>query len=84
LKNLFFAAMLKVNDENSRIRIQDPDPNLDPLVRGMDPRIQIHPKMLWIRNTGQGYGSANPDSYQNFMDPQQCSKKIILSFKIIF
>jgi hypothetical protein len=42
----------KVNDENSRIRIQDPDP--DPLVRGMDPRIQIriHPKMSWIRNTG--------------------------------
>jgi hypothetical protein len=40
---------LKVNDEyrrfGSRIRIQDPDP--DPLVRGMDPRIQIriHPKM---------------------------------------
>jgi hypothetical protein len=26
---------LKVNDENSRIRIQDPDS--DPLVRGMDP-----------------------------------------------
>jgi hypothetical protein len=34
---------LKVNDENSRIRIQDP------LVRGIDPRIRIririHPKM---------------------------------------
>jgi hypothetical protein len=45
---------LKVNDENSRIRIQDPDPNPDPLVRGMDPRIRIriHPKMSWIRNTG--------------------------------
>jgi hypothetical protein len=43
---------LKVNDENSRILIQDPDP--DPLVRGIDPRIQIriHPKMSWIRNTG--------------------------------
>jgi hypothetical protein len=24
--------------------IQDPDPNPDPLVRGMDPRIRIHPK----------------------------------------
>ncbi len=83
---MFFAAILKVNDEKNRIRIQDPDPNLDTLVRGMDPRIRlrIHPKMLWIRNTGQGYGSANPDSFQNFMDPQQCSKKIILSFKIIF
>ncbi len=42
---------MKVNDENSRTRIQDPDP--DPLVRGMDPRIRIriHPKMSWIRNT---------------------------------
>ncbi len=51
---------MKVNDENSRIRIQDPDPdpnpdpNPDPLVRVMDPRIRIriHPKMSWIRNTG--------------------------------
>jgi hypothetical protein len=38
---------LKVNDENSRIRIQDPDP----YVGGMDPRIRIHTKMSWIRNT---------------------------------
>ncbi len=30
---------------------QDPDPNPDPLVRGMDPRIRIHSKMSWIRNT---------------------------------
>ena len=51
LKNKFFAGILKVNDQNSRIRIQDPDP--DPLVRGMDPRIRIHPKMSWIRNTGR-------------------------------
>ncbi len=52
LKINFFAGILKVNDENSRIRIQDPDP--DPLVWGMDPRIRIriHPKMSWIRNTG--------------------------------
>jgi hypothetical protein len=53
-KKLFFVGTLKVYDENSRIRIQDPD--LDPLVRGMDPRIQsrirIHTKMSWIRNTG--------------------------------
>jgi hypothetical protein len=28
----------------------DPDP--DPLVRGMDPRIRIHSKISWIRNTG--------------------------------
>ncbi len=53
LKNYFFAGILKVTDENSRIRIQDPDPNPDPdpSVRGMDLRIRIHPKMSWIRNT---------------------------------
>ncbi len=56
LKNFIFADILKVNDENSRIRIQDPDP--DPLVRGMDPRIRIriHPKMSWIRNTAENIG----------------------------
>ncbi len=44
VKNLFFAGILKLNDENSRIRIQDSDP--DPLVRSMDPRIRIriHPQ----------------------------------------
>jgi hypothetical protein len=54
VNNYFFAGILKVNDENSSIRIQDPDPNPDPLIRGMDPRIRIriHPKMSWIRNTG--------------------------------
>jgi hypothetical protein len=46
-KNL---GILKVNDENSRIRIQEPD--ADPFVRGMDPRIRIHTKMSRIRNTG--------------------------------
>jgi hypothetical protein len=39
VKNSFLAGILKVNDENSRIRIQYSDP--DPLVRGMDPRIRI-------------------------------------------
>jgi hypothetical protein len=37
------SCILKVNDENSRIRIQDLDP--DPLVRGMDPWVRIHTKM---------------------------------------
>ncbi len=51
-QKLFFVGILKVNDEKSRIRIQDSDP--DPLVRGMDPRIRIriHSKMSWIRSTG--------------------------------
>jgi hypothetical protein len=50
-QKLFFIGILKVNDEKSRIRIQDPDP----LVRDMDPRIRIriHSKMSWIRNTAQ-------------------------------
>ncbi len=30
----------------------DTDQNPDPSVRGMDPRIRIHNKMSWIRNTG--------------------------------
>jgi hypothetical protein len=34
-KNCFFVGILKVNDEKSRIRIQDPDP--DPLQNVMDP-----------------------------------------------
>ncbi len=49
--NLFFVCILKVNDES-----KDPHPDPDPLVRGMDPRIRIHTKMSWIRNTGlQGH-----------------------------
>jgi hypothetical protein len=36
-----------------RIQIQDPDP--DPLVRGMDPRIRIRTKMSWIRKTAHLY-----------------------------
>jgi hypothetical protein len=45
VKKLFFAGILKANEENT----QDPDT----LVRGMDPpiRIRIHTKMSWIRNT---------------------------------
>ncbi len=45
------SALLKVNDENSRTLV--PNPESDPLVRGMDPRIRIriHTKMSWIRNT---------------------------------
>ncbi len=60
---MFFAGILKVNDENNRIRFQDPDP--DPLVRGMDPRIRIHPKMSWIRNTVKKAPVPDPD-------PQHC------------
>jgi hypothetical protein len=51
LLNYFFVDILKFNDKNSRIRIQDPDPS----VRDMDPRIRIHTKMSWIRNTVYNY-----------------------------
>jgi hypothetical protein len=46
-KLVFCVGTLNVEDENSRIRIQDP------LVRDMDrwTRIRIHTKMSWIRNT---------------------------------
>jgi hypothetical protein len=51
VKTFLYVGFFKVNDENSRIRIQDPDP----VVRGLDPRIRIririHIKMSWIRNT---------------------------------
>jgi hypothetical protein len=48
LTNLFFVGILKVNDENGRIRIQD----LDPLIIGMDPRIliRVHTKILHCKN----------------------------------
>ncbi len=51
----FFVGVLKVNDENSRIRIRNPDPY--PLVRGMDSGIRnrIYTKMSWIRNTDDKY-----------------------------
>ncbi len=45
-KNLVFCWRL----EGQWRKQQDPDP--DPLVRGMDPRVRIHTKMSWIRNTG--------------------------------
>jgi hypothetical protein len=42
---LFFVGVLKINE-------QEPDPNPDPdPIGGMDPRIRIHTKMSWIRNT---------------------------------
>jgi len=49
--------MTKIAGSGSRIRM-DPDP--DPLVRSMDPRIRIHPKMSWIKNTAF-HPDADPD-----------------------
>jgi hypothetical protein len=50
-KTLFFVASWRSMTKNNRIRT----PASDPLVRGIDPRIQIririHTKMSWIRNT---------------------------------
>jgi hypothetical protein len=61
---------LKVNDENSRIRIQDPDPNSDPLARTMDPRIRIHTKMSWIRNTDFLYQERTALTTRNLSDEE--------------
>ncbi len=48
--NKFSVGVFNVNDENSRIRNRT-----YPLVRGMDPRIRIHSKMSWIRNSEHIY-----------------------------
>ncbi len=74
-KNLFLSAILKVNVENNRIRIQDPGL----LIRGKDPRIRIRPKRSLIRNTG---------SYVNYLDlfifttphPPPLSHTILIEF----
>ncbi len=65
-KKLVFVCILKVNDQNSRIRILDPDT----LVRGMDPRIRINTELSWIRNTSfetgksiARYGSCPPQTH---------------------
>ncbi len=49
MKKLILVAILKVTEENSN---KEPNPELDPLVRGTDPRIRIRTKMSQIRNTG--------------------------------
>jgi hypothetical protein len=52
-KNFFkFVSILKANDENRRILIRI----RTPFFIGMDPRIRIHTKMSWIRNTGRSKG----------------------------
>jgi hypothetical protein len=58
----------------------DLDPNPDPLVRGMDPRIRIHTKMSWIRNTEKKIKNSHelmardpyPDQDSVNPDPQYC------------
>ncbi len=52
VRNISFCFILKVDDVNIRIRIQDPDSDPHPLVRGIDPRIRIR-----IRGSGSESGS---------------------------
>jgi hypothetical protein len=65
-------------------KMQDPDP----LVRGMGPRVRIHTKMSWIRNTDFGTDPGpdldpgldpdlDPDSGIFVNDLQDTNKKII-------
>ncbi len=52
-----FFAILKVTDENNRIRIPG--------------------------SLSQRYGSADPDPYQNVMDPQHCRKVVNCDKKLL-
>jgi hypothetical protein len=49
----YIIEMIKLSDRFRlpRSSVADPDPNPDPLVRGLDTQIRIHIKMSWIRNT---------------------------------
>ncbi len=72
LKISFFAGILKVNHENSRIRIQDPYPG-----SGSE-----------SGSISQRHGSADPDPTQNGMDPQHCFQADLIwcdgTFKTLF
>jgi hypothetical protein len=74
--------MLMGNDENSRIRIQDPDP----LVRSMDPRIRIriNPKMSWIRNTVicGSLAPRDPDPYSQCGSGSSREKRMLIRIRI--
>jgi hypothetical protein len=71
VKNLdsycFVTSFLLFIFENDVHVPSDPSPDLDPLVRGMDPLIQIrfwiHPKMSWIRNTAFYYLPSFPVAF---------------------
>jgi hypothetical protein len=56
-RKTFFKLVFCWRLEGQLFELQDPDPHRDPdpLVRGMDPRIRIHTKTSWIRNTGSCY-----------------------------
>jgi hypothetical protein len=59
----------------------DPHPDPDPLlVRGMDPRIRIHNKMSWIRNTGKN-GHKVLKVKKRFYDGAQILLEKVLSQK---
>jgi len=53
--NLLFVGVLKVNDENSRIRIQIRIHYSEAWIR-----IRIHTKMSWLRNTGKSDPDRHP------------------------
>jgi hypothetical protein len=59
-KKIIFVTILKVNDENRRIRVRI---RIRILIRSMDPRIRIHNKMSWIRNTGTNIGESEQLQY---------------------
>jgi hypothetical protein len=79
VKNYFFAGILKVNDENSRIRIQDPNPDPEARIRGsrFGSTPKCHGSGTLIGNSqkiwgfGQDHGLfAEPDSELGFSWPK--------------
>jgi hypothetical protein len=67
---------LKVNDENRRIRIRI---RIRIQVRGMDPRIRIHTKMSWIRNTGTSLLADEAASITSNFVQQSCKNFKLMS-----
>jgi hypothetical protein len=66
-------------------RIQGPDPDL--LVRVMDPRIRIHTKMSWVRNTAIKIKKMTTQRYQRFCFLDHIHnyiRKTIVFFDFIF
>jgi hypothetical protein len=83
---LVFSWHLEGIDENGRIRIQDPDP--DPLTRGMDPRIRIHPQNVmdpqyWFKQRQSMVPLPNIANYANglFNHPWNGSERNLSSVR---
>ncbi len=90
LKNWFVVGILKVNDENSKIWIQDPDPNPDPRRHGSadpDPHQNVMDPEHWFLSSrkydpGRSFRIHDPDPQHWFL-LYFFIKKILLKFPFI-